>query len=76
MRYPKEIFAGRWAGPMGLFFTFVVPILVVINVPAHTLIKVIDPRMVLFMGGVTLVLVYASRKFFFLSLRRYRSASS
>ena len=28
-RYPKEIFAGRWAEPLGVFFTFIVPILVV-----------------------------------------------
>ena len=28
-RYPKEIFLGTWAEPMGIFFTFVLPILLV-----------------------------------------------
>jgi len=33
-RYPKEIFMGTWAEPMGVFFTFILPILLVVNVPA------------------------------------------
>ena len=34
MRYPREIFAGPWAAPLGWFFTFVLPVLLVVNVPA------------------------------------------
>ena len=45
-RYPKEIFAGRWAEPLGAFFTYFVPILVVVNVPANAMVRVLDPRMV------------------------------
>lgn len=37
-RYPKEIFAGGWAEPLGNFFTYFVPILVVVNVPANTMV--------------------------------------
>ena len=33
-RYPKEIFTGTWAEPLGDFFTFILPILLVVNVPA------------------------------------------
>ena len=46
MRYPREIFAGRWASPMGWFFTFVIPILLVVNVPANTMVKVFDFRII------------------------------
>ena len=42
-RYPKEIFAGRWAEPLGNFFTYFVPILVVVNVPANAMVRVLDP---------------------------------
>ena len=45
-RYPKEIFAGRWAEPLGNFFTYCVPILVVVNVPANAMVRVLDPSMV------------------------------
>ena len=76
-RYPKEIFLRvSWAEPIGMFFTFVVPILLVINVPAHAMVKVLDWRMV----GFTLVAaaagLWASRRFFRRALRAYRSASS
>ena len=42
-RYPKEIFAGRWAEPLGTFFTYFVPILVVVNVPANAMVRVARP---------------------------------
>ena len=35
MRYPREIFSRTWARPIGWFFTFVVPVMVVANVPAQ-----------------------------------------
>src|SRR5262249_5273587 len=38
MRYPKEIFGVGWAIPLGWFFTFVVPVMLVINVPARTMV--------------------------------------
>ncbi len=45
-RYPKEIFAGPWAEPLGAFFTYIVPILVVVNVPANAMVRALDPPMV------------------------------
>ena len=45
-RYPKEIFAGPWAEPLGAFFTYFVPILVVVNVPANAMVRVLDWPMV------------------------------
>jgi ABC-2 type transport system permease protein len=76
VRYPKEIYRGKWASPMGWFFTFVVPILLVVNVPACTMVKSLDPAFLAFMAGTAVVLLFASRVLFQYALRRYRSASS
>jgi ABC-2 type transport system permease protein len=75
-RYPKEIFAGRWAEPIGTFFTYFVPILVVVNVPANAMVRVLDPRMVVLNLVTTVCLLWLSRRFFLRALRSYRSASS
>jgi ABC-2 type transport system permease protein len=77
MRYPREIFeASSWAWPLARFFTFVIPVLLVINVPATTMVRALEPRTVAFTLVATLVLLLGSRAFFRFALRRYRSASS
>jgi ABC-2 type transport system permease protein len=77
MRYPREIFVGPLAYPLGWFFTYVVPILLVVNLPARTMVKVFDdPLLIAFTVAVAVVFLAASRKFFRHALRRYRSASS
>ncbi len=76
MRYPKEIFTGTLATPVGWFFWFVVPILLVSNLPARTMVRVFDWPLVGFMIAITPVSLIASRAFFRYALRRYRSASS
>jgi ABC-2 type transport system permease protein len=75
-RYPKEIFRGRWAEPLGNFFTFIVPILVVSNVPANVMVRLLEPRMVVLTVASAVVLLWLSRRFFHHALRSYRSASS
>jgi ABC-2 type transport system permease protein len=75
-RYPKEIFAGPWAEPMGRFFTYCVPILVVVNVPANAMVRVLDPTLVGLTVVATVLLLWLSRRFFQHALRSYRSASS
>ncbi len=75
-RYPREIYVGKWASPMGWFFTFVVPVLLVVNIPASTMVKPLEPLIVLYMAAAALILLFASRRFFQYALRRYRSASS
>ncbi len=42
-RYPKEIFAGPWAAPLGVFFTYFVPVLIVVNVPANAMVRALRP---------------------------------
>ena len=76
MRYPREIWRGSWALPLGFFFTFVVPAMIVVSVPSEAMVKVLEPRLVAFTMVVTVFLVWASRRFFRYALRRYRSASS
>ena len=75
-RYPKEIFAGPWARELGTFFTYCVPILIVVNVPANAMVRVLDWPMVGLTIGATVLLLWLSRRFFHYALRSYRSASS
>jgi len=76
-RYPREIFqAATWAEPIGFVFTFILPILMVVSVPAETLVHAVDRRMIGVMLVGTVALLYASRRFFQYALRSYRSASS
>jgi len=76
MRYPREIFQGRIVGPVGVFFSFIVPAMLVISVPADVMVRAFDPRVVGFTAVATVVLLVISRKVFRMALRRYRSASS
>lgn len=75
-RYPREIFAGAWAQPLGTFFTYFVPILVVVNVPANAMVRALDWPMVALSVVATVLLLWLSRRFFQHALRSYRSASS
>jgi ABC-2 type transport system permease protein len=75
-RYPREIFKNTWAAPVGLFFTFFLPILLVVNVPADAMVRVLDRRFVGFTVVSSVILFWLSRRFFRHALRSYRSASS
>jgi ABC-2 type transport system permease protein len=75
MRYPREIFR-NWAAPAGIFFSFVVPIMLVINVPARIMVKGLEPAFVGYTFLATVVVLFLSRRFFRYALKRYRSASS
>jgi ABC-2 type transport system permease protein len=75
-RYPKEIFSVRWAEPIGAFFTYMMPILIVVNVPANAMVRALDPKMVSLTLGGAVILLWLSRRFFQHALRSYRSASS
>ena len=81
-RYPMEIYSRGWGLPLLLIFTFVVPVLVVVNVPARLLAQPLMPREPWEwpLAGFTLLATVASLLFsrwvFTKSLRSYRSASS
>jgi ABC-2 type transport system permease protein len=76
MRYPREIFRGKWAFPVGWFFTFIVPVMLITNVPARTMVKAFDPGIAAMMVVATAVLLWISRRIFRYALQCYRSASS
>jgi ABC-2 type transport system permease protein len=81
-RYPMEIYDGPYGTPLRQLFTFVIPILVVINVPAAILVKPFsaDNPYRLYLAGFALVATAASLAFsrwvFQRALASYRSASS
>ena len=81
-RYPMEIYNKGWGTPLYGFFTFIVPVLVVVNVPARLLAKPISPRTnyeLMIIGWAvlaTILSVICSRWVFKKALLSYRSASS
>lgn len=78
-RYPMEIYSGPLGRPLRLFFTFVIPVLIVINVPADMLVRPLDPEHWRLAGFALLAAagsVAASRWLFQTALNSYRSASS
>jgi ABC-2 type transport system permease protein len=78
-RYPAEIYAGPWGGPLRAICTFVIPILLVVNVPARVIAQPftgeswIGVACAVIAAAVALVV---SRLVFQRALARYRSASS
>lgn len=82
-RYPMEIYNSPGLGTsLQLIFTFVIPILIVVNVPARIMAQpfgVSSAQMWLlpiYMLAATALSLLASRWVFKLSLKSYRSASS
>ncbi|MCE9553661.1 MAG: ABC-2 family transporter protein [Planctomycetes bacterium] len=85
-RYPMEIYDGPGkSGPnlagktlWGLF-TFVIPVLVAVNIPARLLAMPLSDQhwgLVLYALGATVASLWLSRRLFKLALGSYRSASS
>lgn len=78
-RYPMEIYDGPWGRPLRQIFTFIVPILVVINVPARFMAKPFQREtayLAVFALAATGLSLAFSRWVFQSALRSYRSASS
>ena len=81
-RYPMEMYNRGFGRPLYGFFTFVVPVLLVVNVPARLLARPIDPRtreewmLTGWAVVATLLSVVVSRWIFKQALLSYRSASS
>ena len=72
-----EIYRGPWGDPMRLFFTFIIPILIVINVPARVMAMPLKAfPLAAYAVFLTLASLAVSRFVFTRALRSYRSASS
>ena len=74
-RFPNSVF------PFGLFkviFTYCIPVMIVANVPAHTLARAMEEPWtgLAQLVGATLFIVAVTRGFWLFALRRYSSASS
>ena len=81
-RYPMEIYHGPWGTPLRRVFTFCIPVLVVVNVPARILVWPMNPQLPTdwLLPGFALLATVASlagsRWVFQRALWSYRSASS
>lgn len=78
-RYPMEIYDKGWGIPLKIFFTYIIPILVVINVPAGLLAKPFsadNAQLAAFAAIATVLSLLTSRWVFKKALWSYRSASS
>lgn len=78
-RYPMEIYAGTWGTPLRFTFTYLIPVLVVVNVPARLVAQPLRPEnalLALYTLLATFLALAASRWVFQRALLRYRSASS
>lgn len=81
-RYPMEIYEGRFGRPFRWFFTFIIPVLIAVNVPARFVARPIHPRtpaewaLAGFAILATAAMLGVCRLVFLAALRSYRSASS
>ncbi len=78
-RYPAEIYAGPWGGPLRALCTFVIPILLVVNVPARVIAQPLAGHAWWPVAGAVaaaVVSLVVSRVVFQSALAKYRSASS
>lgn len=78
-RYPLEIYHGPWGTPLQIVFTYIVPIMVVVNVPARLLAKPLEADqwpLAAFALVATAAALAGSRWLFSRALDGYRSASS
>jgi ABC-2 type transport system permease protein len=81
-RYPMEIYQRGWGKPLWGLFTFVIPVLIVVNVPARILARPLNPRawwewpLAGFAILAAVASLAASRWVFQRALLSYRSASS
>lgn len=81
-RYPMEIYDGAWGRPLRWVCTFLIPVLVVVNVPARIIARPVSPGgesvwpLAAFALVATAGSLLASRWIFQAALRSYRSASS
>jgi ABC-2 type transport system permease protein len=81
-RYPMEIYSGPYGTPLRVACTYIVPVLIVVNVPAQVIARPVAPDgtqvwpLALFALFATVASLAASRFIFISALRSYRSASS
>ena len=72
-RYPYEIFTkGVWS----FIFTFIIPIVIIANVPARAFLGILDFKYVLYSITVAVFLTIISQVLWILGIKRYESSGS
>src|SRR5207302_673660 len=71
-RIPPEVFPKL----VRFFFTFIIPIMVIVNFPSKALMGLLSPTMMLWAGIITAVMLFVAISIWRAGLRRYTSASS
>lgn len=74
VRHPREIYKGPWGEPLGWLLTFVVPFLLIVHVPASSMVRALDWNLVGYTVAATIIVFLVSRRLFTWSIRHYRSA--
>ena len=76
-RYPREMYGQGWGRWLQRSLTFLIPVLLVNNLPAQALVRdLLDPWLAVYGLFSAAALLLASRYVFRRALRSYRSASS
>ncbi len=75
-RYPAEIYRPFAGGALWFVLVFIVPVLMVSNLPANVMVRTFEPGMVVYVLAVGLIMLGLSTVVFRFALRWYRSASS
>jgi ABC-2 type transport system permease protein len=78
-RYPMEIYTGTIGSPLQWLFTFIIPVLIVVNVPARLLAKPLEAQnwpLAVFALVAAAGSLWAARWVFSRAMLSYRSASS
>ncbi len=75
-RYPAEIYKRFAGGTLWFTLVFIMPVLMVSNLPANVVVRTFEPVMVLYVLGSGVVLLGMCVVVFRFALRWYRSASS
>jgi len=75
-RYPADIYRRFLGGILYFVFVFIIPILMVSNLPANVMVRTFEPWMVVYLLVIGVVLVWLSTVACRFALKWYRSASS
>ncbi len=78
-RYPREIYSGTYGTPLNIAFTYILPVLLVVNVPAWLMVRPLNAEewsLAVYALVATAACLALSRWVFGRALLSYRSASS
>lgn len=75
-RYPAEMYKPFVGGALFFALVYVMPVLMVSNLPASVMVRAVDPFIVVYIVAASITLLFVSAAVLRFALRSYRSASS